>query len=71
MINENKFKNICKVSSKIIENNLNSITFLSVSELFVVRPHPIFLKSYKLIFEKFFYLKLIKIFLINFFKINF
>ena len=62
MINENKFKNICKVSSKIIENNLNSITFLSVSELFVVRPHPIFLKSYKLIFEKFFN---------QFFKINF
>lgn len=71
MINENKFKNICKVSSKIIENNLNSITFLSVSELFVVRPHPIFLKSYKLIFEKFFYLKLIKIFLINFLKLIF
>ena len=68
-MNEQKFKNICKISSRIIENNLNSITFLSVSELFVVRPHPIFIKSYKLIFEKFFYLKLTKIFLINFLKL--
>ena len=63
MINENKFKNICKVSSKIIENNLNSITFFKRIRAICGKASSNFLKSYKLIFEKFFfYLKLIKIF---------
>ena len=58
MINSIKFKKICTYSKKFLNEFEGSKFIFSINELHVIRPHPIFLKNYKIIFDKNFYFKI-------------
>lgn len=68
MIREKDFRKICNVSKKFLKTNSNNLILVSVNEAHIIRPHPIFLKNYKILNENFFYIKLIGIFFKNILK---
>lgn len=69
MIKLNQYKAICKNAEKILKEFENSKFIFSINELHVVRPHPVFLKNYEVIYDKLFYIKILLIFIKNLFRI--
>ena len=53
MIKLNQYKAICKNAEKILKEFENSKFIFSINELHVVRPHPVFLKNYEVIYRIF------------------
>ena len=58
MISQDNFSKLCKISRSILLEFKESVFINSIDELFVIRPHPIILERYKVIFDKFFLLNL-------------
>jgi len=71
MIKKNHYKEICKFSKNFMNKNFENIVLLSIDEAHIIRPHPIFLKKYEILFSKFFYFKIFFLFLKNLFKLSF
>lgn len=71
MISKPQFKKICDLSKFFLKTNFKNIVLLSVKESHIIRPHPVFLKNYHILFEKFFYFKIFCIFTKNFTKVIF
>ena len=69
MMKLDQYKKICKISNSLLKEFQNSLNILSINELHVVRPHPVFLKNYYVLFENFFYIKILLIFIKNLSKI--
>lgn len=70
-MNRKFFKKVCLFSKNLLNEFHENIYIQSINELHVIRPHPSFLKKYSVINEKFFYTKIIFIFLKNFFSLNY
>ena len=69
MINKSQYIEICNFSKNFMNKNFKNIVLLSIDEAHIIRPHPIFLNKYELLFSKFFYFKIIYLFLKNLFKL--
>jgi hypothetical protein len=65
MLNIVKFKKICSYSKKFLNKFQDSKFIFSINILHIIRPHPVFLQNYEIVFEKNFYLKIIFIFIKN------
>jgi hypothetical protein len=69
MIKINQYKKICASAKKILNEFSYSKFIFSINELHVVRPHPVFLDKYKVVYEKFFFLKIFYITIKNLLRI--
>ena len=69
MIKLYQYKKICSISKKIIDKFQNSLNILSINELHIIRPHPVFLKNYYILFKNYFYIRIFFIFIKNLCKI--
>ena len=54
MIKLHQYKKICTFSKRIINKFQNSLNVQSINELHIIRPHPIFIKNYSMLFQNFF-----------------
>ena len=69
MIKINQYKKIYASAKKILNEFSYSKFIFSINELHVVRPHPVFLDKYKVVYEKFFFLKIFYITIKNLLRI--
>ena len=69
MINNYQYKKICSASKSFLKLNSNNLVLTSIDQAHIIRPHPIFLKKYNILFESFFYLKILNTLIINFIKL--
>ena len=69
MIKKKEFNKICKAAEFFLRTNYKNLVLLSISEAHVIRPHPIFLKNYQILFEKYFFINISYLFIKNFIKV--
>ena len=62
MINKSQYIEIYQFFKNFMNKNFKNIVLLSIDEAHIIRPHPIFLNKYELLFSKFFYFKIIYLF---------